>query len=460
MKRFKKGAASFYIISFSTLILVIIAASFATIIISEVTRASNDDLSQSAYDAALAGVEDAKIAYANYRRCLQKAPAGGYVDSLSGDSVLSCQDIVYFMNHPAESGCDMVALMIGRISKVDWLNGTAEKEVLVSDTVTVAGGDKTTSELNQAYTCVKIETTLKDYRANLTSANNARMVRVKFANGVNASSIKSVKIGWYSVNEEILNKSTLNFSNFLSSGTPQVTFKPADASLQPPTPPALEVQLVQSQNQFTISELNSASSSDRTDRATLFLVPTNRSDYASNQNGSNYVGVYKNGVNEISVAQVAKTNDRSISNKPYVTYCSDNSDEGFACSVTVNLPLPIGDGSRNSDTFTLFVTLPYGEPDTDFALEFHCNGNCPMTVETVEGVVDKSMAYLDGSQVLIDSTGRANDLYRRVETRLESVDTTFPYTYYALQLLNTGSNDNYTSIKKTLEVTSEYNRNY
>ena len=59
-KKTKKGAASFYVVAFSTLILMIIATSFAAIIISEVTRTSNDDLAQSAYDSAMAGVEDAK----------------------------------------------------------------------------------------------------------------------------------------------------------------------------------------------------------------------------------------------------------------------------------------------------------------------------------------------------------------------------------------------------------------
>ena len=68
-KKFKEGAASFYIVAISTLILVIVAASFAAVIISEVTRTSNDDLAQSAYDAALAGVEDAKLAYYNYQKC-------------------------------------------------------------------------------------------------------------------------------------------------------------------------------------------------------------------------------------------------------------------------------------------------------------------------------------------------------------------------------------------------------
>ena len=67
--RVKKGAASFYIVAFSTLILVIIAVSFTTVILSELARSVNDDLSQSAYDAALAGIEDAKVAFANYQEC-------------------------------------------------------------------------------------------------------------------------------------------------------------------------------------------------------------------------------------------------------------------------------------------------------------------------------------------------------------------------------------------------------
>ena len=52
--KFKKGAASFYIVAFSTLILLIVATSFAAVIISEITRTSNDDLSQSAYDSSMA----------------------------------------------------------------------------------------------------------------------------------------------------------------------------------------------------------------------------------------------------------------------------------------------------------------------------------------------------------------------------------------------------------------------
>ena len=50
-------------------------------------------------------------------------------------------------------------------------------------------------------------------------------------------------------------------------------------------------------------------------------------------------------------------------------------------------------------------------------------------------------------QVLVDSTGRANDLYRRVEVRLEPSENIFDYPFYAIQAEN---------IDKDLTVTEEH----
>ena len=106
--KFKKGAASFYIVAFATLILMIIAVSFASIIISEMNRTSKDDLAQSAYDSALAGVEDAKLAFSNYKKCIAN---GATAKEPVSDAPLDCSAIVWYMEHP---DCGMVGKILGR----------------------------------------------------------------------------------------------------------------------------------------------------------------------------------------------------------------------------------------------------------------------------------------------------------------------------------------------------------
>ena len=59
LKSERQGVASLYVVVFATILFGVITLSFTRIILSEVEQSSDDDLSQSAYDAALAGVEDA-----------------------------------------------------------------------------------------------------------------------------------------------------------------------------------------------------------------------------------------------------------------------------------------------------------------------------------------------------------------------------------------------------------------
>lgn len=448
MKKIKmlKGAASFYIVAFSTLILVIIATSFATVILSEVTRTMNDDLSQSAYDSALAGVEDAKLAYANYRRCVE---AGATATAPNGDGNVTCGEIVYWMENP---NCDMVGHILGRI------RDNESGEVEVSDTVSTNDGD-VTNNLNQAYTCVEINTHLNDYRASLTSSSQVRVMKAEFEN-VNAAEIRAVRLSWYSNREG--EKPTFNNMTNLR-GDYQVTFMPIK-SISVATPPTIEVAMVQTAGSFSFADVISASSGTTTDRATLYLVPTGNFDVARNASGKNYIGVQQGGTwtgesnNVITAAQVAKTNDRTIRNLPFGVWCPENSSADFLCSATIELPQPLKastNGQRNDDTFMFVVTLPYAQPDTDFAMEFICYNSPCSTKAGALSVEKTNIATIRGAQVLIDSTGRANDLYRRVEVRLESSDVTFPYTYYAMEMLNPSKTES--AFTKDMTVTSEYN---
>ena len=432
-EKFKKGAASFYIVAFSTLILIIIATSFAVAIVAEVTRSSNDDLSQSAYDAALAGIEDAKLTFMNYQNCVNNG-ANTNLDELSPNNDVTCQDIIYWMNHP---NCDMVGHILGRIGKND-----EGGEILVEETEN--GTDSGRNEMNQAYTCVTIKTKLSDYRASLSSMNPYRIIKVDLEKA-NAADIKAVKVNWY------LNGGTmvLDYSNYISD---QVVFQPLNL-VSASTPPTLAVEMIQTAQNFTLDQLNGQTQSGKTDRATVYLVPTANPNAAARTTNSTYMGAYQGGVNTITAAQMAATNDLR-KDLPYLVYCpGDNVSDEYVCSTTLNLPDPIG-GARSNDTFMFVVSLPYGQPETDFSLEFICKdgADCGNAVAGGGSMGDTSLAALNGVQVLIDSTGRANDLYRRVEVRLEPADNAFAYPFYAVQVGE--------ALEKDLTVTTECNFPY
>lgn len=417
--KFKSGAASFYVVAFSTLILVIIASSFASAIVMEIARSSNDDLSQSAYDAAMAGVEDAKIAFTNYQNCLNTG--ANYEDKLSDGDEVTCQDIVYWMEHADGSSCDLVARILGRIGKYE-----EGGEVSIDESTGSEAGE---NNMVQAYTCAIIQTELDDYRADLSSSNPYRVIKVELED-VAAKSITAVRLSWYSNGSDKL----FDYTNMISDAS-RVGFQSLnleDAS----TPPTMALQLIQTADSFTLAQLNGKADDNKTDRATVYLVPTNNKDLAgralSNDN-TTYIGAY-NGTddNVLSAAQIASSNDH-MKDYPYAVYCPSSAESSaeYACSVLLNLPEPIG-GTRNKDTFMFVVSLPYGQPATDFSLEFLCGeGACPTIAG---GSTGSSIARLNKMQVLIDSTGRANDLYRRVEIRLEPANNAFNFPFYAVQL--------------------------
>ena len=440
IKKFKKGAASFYIVAFSTLILVIVATSFATVILSEASRSENDDLSQSAYDSALAGVEDAKVAFSNYRRCIEAGKTGK--EPVGGGTNVTCEDIIWWMHHP---DCYTVGHILGKIPK------DANEEVTVGATYTTSAGNKE-SVMNQAYTCVMINTDLDDYRATLNSNHMSQVIRAGVKDG-GRNTVSRIRISWYSVRAD--NRKFLQYTNF-SEKLEKVTFGALGNSSTISVPPTIEVQIAQTGTSFNLSQFDIAkmdSTGDlRTNRATLYLVP---SSYEVKADKNNFITAWNSSLkkNYITKDQVAKTNNHAVSNKPFAVYCNPETGDEFYCSAELELPGVRGGGKRANDTFMIGVSLPYQKPDTDFAIELICDGdaNCGGTKGGKIG--SDTIVRIKNTQISIDSTGRANDLYRRVETRLETSDTAFGFgsPYYALQILGSGTTT------KNMTVTSEYN---
>ena len=343
-RRFKQGAASFYMVAIATLVLVIIATSFAAIMIAEISRTSNDDLSQSAYDAAVAGVEDARLAYYNYKNCVKSNRS-------------DCES-----THLGDGECNSFAANLGRVDSED---GSGIK-------IQEGSGN----DMDQAYTCTKIDLGSYDYLSSLNDENPTRVVKVKLADGKQASDVKAVKMSWGVEGETVGNVEDL---------------------------PTLEVGLLQTGGYTFTMDSFDMTKGETTNRGTVFLEPT------SGESGD-----------IINKDAFLKSNDKTVQNAPIKVKCDGGSEP--QCSAVIVLPDPV-DGARNDDTFMLMWSKIGGADsyrNIDVKMELCDVDSC--TVESEESGGEDSRVRLD-MQVVIDSTGRANDLYRRVEVRLEKEDT-------------------------------------
>lgn len=393
----KQGAASMYTVVFTTMLLTIICLSFVRIIMSEVTNTINDELSQSAYDSALAGIEDAKLAVIKYHNCL-----GMDSDDRRENN---CSAIENYMNSSNYDNCGAIPEILGRTHT----NG----EVLITEKNSSVSG-----EMLQAYTCVTATEKLPDYRSYLSATDTIRIIPL-ISNKIDE--VTAIRVNWYSDSDG----TTYNFANVDNAG--KVSFGKTDSIS---TPPTIAVQLIQTDRRFNLSDFDYTKTKDNsTNRGTLWLTPSKNNDTGA----TNYINS-KNGF--------LKSNNKATRNSAFKIKCATGASEGmeFACSTVISLPKPVDSNSdseffRNSESSYLVLTLPYGQPASDFSVELctDSDGNCePSGTETKENII----AYFNGAQAAVDSTGRANDIYRRVESRIELVDIYFPFPEFELFLIS------------------------
>lgn len=362
------GAVSLFIVIFTTLLVTIITVGFVRIMLSDQRQATAADLSQSAYDSAQAGVEDAKRALLDLQTVC-----------LSSDTV----------------GC---ATARGLVSSTDCNKSVSrivgytpgQKEVLVQQT----SGDGSAA-LQQAYTCVKITPQTDDYLGTL-SQDESKVVPL-----VGVSNFDSVKLEWFSAKDLQPGTGTVVNRPPVASGVvPLLEQASWTSSTSPNRPSIMRAQLMQfGTNGFSLSDFDgSTNTGNISDANTLFLYP---SAIASS----------------FSLKNFADNARKTATSSPTQTSCVDSlSAAVYACSATITLPTPVGGGS--SRTAFLRLTALYKEK-THYRLTLLSGG---------------SNVKFDGVQPQIDSTGRANDLFRRVQSRVEMVDTDFPYPEAAVDV--------------------------
>lgn len=390
-KQTKKGVASLYVVIFASILFGVITLSFVRLILNNATRSTDDDLSQSAYDAAMVGVEDAKRAVDLYFNRY-----GANYDLFGG-------------------GCENF-----KMKGILGIGG--ENEVKV----------ESTGNTEQAYTCVIIDNVVQDYRSTLTPDTRTRIVPL----GVNAehlNEVTSIEFSWYS---SINGQEYKNLENF-----PQFT----DAN-NAPVPPVVNLTLISMGTYFDYEHANSGyedatnsvgnfdginpaiGGSEGINNTSVVLYPGSKFTGPATLPNGTLIESSKDDstINEDyplvkTIGDMSAQGDANNTHKPQRIECR-NPKEGaeFACTVTLSGYNPF---VSNGNAF-LVVSMPYGQDYMDFQVKLYKGSE---------------VANFEGAQFRIDSTGRANDLYRRVETRLDLADIYFPVPMYGLTI--TGNDD-------------------
>ncbi len=366
----KRGVASLYVVIFATILFGVVTLSFMRIILSEAGQSSDDDLSRSAYDSAMAGVEDAKTAI---NRCLASGWRGNYCDTLL--TTTDCQN-----------GIAVAKVLYGDYRSSDdnsW-------EVKIQES---SANQDPNNNSDQAYTCVVVSDEVADYRGTLTSDTRTKMIPLSVYNGnvnANLSNVDRISFDWYS----LLNQGdTKNFDNVANN---------KELKNSATLPPTITLTLIKMSSGISSDDFRVANDAGGLAYDTIVLLPSN------------------SGSNQASLSNTGNVN-KTENNEPVPIKCDPGHTE-FACHVDIT-GLPT---LQPNDSLFLVASLPYGDTVTDFSASMYAG---------------REIVPIKGAQISVDSTGRTNQLVRRVETRLEPADLYFPYPQYELELTGNGDND-------------------
>ena len=361
MAKNEKGAVSLFVVIFATLLITIITISFARLMTSDQQQASTSDLSQSAYDSAQSGVEDAKRALLNFTTlCASGSP--------------SCSTVQSHIDSP-------------------------DCNVSVSDVVTPQNGEVVIQQnpndqaLNQAYTCVTITRNTTDY-IGVLQANSSKVIPL---NGL--SPFNQILIEWYS-SSDTQNPTAVDISS-AGYGTPLLP----QSSWSVDRPSVMRTQFMQIGSNFKLTDFDDESGNSNAN--TLFLYPV----------GSK--GVVNSNIDTSHSLPLSSYDTRkTATGSPLPIQCSGNiSAGGYACRAQLVLPNPIG-GSSSSDRTAALLRLTSLYNKANFRISLFQDG---------------TPVKFNGVQPEVDSTGRAGDLFRRVQSRVEFSDPNFPYPNAAVQ---------------------------
>jgi hypothetical protein len=365
MKKFiankKNGSVSLFVVVFAAMLMTIVTVSFVGLMLNNQKQATTVDLSQSAYDSALAGVEDAKRALLEYQTSCNINPSSS-----------DCTDYINSIFNINTEKCNDAISKLSDLTDAKVMDGSNISEVRVQSNGTNA--------LNQAYTCVKVSLNNPDYLGKLSKDVS------KFIPLVGEKAFDTVKIEWFT------NADSGALS--LPSGGPSLwplLYKDWQIS----DPSIMRAQLIWFSGNFSVGSLASS---------TLFLYPS--SGLGATLSTASDSGTVTNGVNGNTAQKV---------------HCDLAS--AYRCSTTIKLP------SRSIQSLYLNLTALYNGANYRVSL-----------IDSTTGGSGSVVNFL-AVQPEIDSTGRANDSFRRIKTRVELTNVSFAFPNAAINISNSFCKD-------------------
>ena len=326
----QNGAVSIFIVIFTAILITTITVSFVQLMVRDQQQATTSDLSQSAYDSAMAGVEDAKRALILQDLCNKNH---------ASVSVPACN----LARTAISSGeCQSVSNALGIIPS----NG----EILIKQ-------DESDIKLDQAYTCVKIASNTPDYIGSLNKGTS-QLITLKGSGAFN-----TIELNWFTKVDNA-GSNTVELAN--------MDRLPRTAKWDDNTPPVMRTQFISPGSSFDLSEFDTSKSN------TLFLYPAAAGSITKS----------------FSIDDVRRLGNT----EPEAIQCLNNFNTSiYSCKVKIELPNEVND----TQTAYLRLSTLYNKA-------------------TYQVKLSKSGSSVDfaGVQPEIDSTGRANDLFRRVKSRV------------------------------------------
>lgn len=351
------GAVSLFIVVFTVLLLTVVTVSFVRIMLADQEQAATTDLSQSAYDSAQSGVEDAKRALLLYQ-----------TECSSGDAARCAAASIAPI---ASQQCnEALSQAVGR--------DVSGQEVLIRQDA----GDET---LQQAYTCVKVSLQTDDVVGS-NRPDGSKVIPL-----ISTAAFNIIQLEWFSGKNVSGTSIDKPIDLQLPGNTPLLRQSPTPGAWPVNRPSVMRTQFMQvNPAGFTLPDFDSSANGQNS--LSLFLYPTGVSGTPR------------------SVTDTLSFTLRDIRKTPVGTpdpvICSGNVGAGgYACTVRLTLPTSVPAGSR-----TAFLRVGTIYNTADFRVSLY-SGTAPVQFDNV--------------QPLIDSTGRASDIFRRVQTRVEFTD--FPY---------------------------------